>query len=43
MHLHIAITPATFARLEMLRAQRGVESFADVISKLAKIADDLPT
>ena len=40
MHLHLACTPATYARLELLRQQNGCQSFADVVALLAKMADD---
>jgi hypothetical protein len=40
MHLHLACTPATYARLELLRQHNGCQSFADVVALLAKMADD---
>ena len=40
-HLHVACTPATYARLELLRAKFGCESFGDVIALLSKMADDI--
>ncbi len=39
-HLHVACTPATYARLELLRAKFQCESFGDVIALLSKMADD---
>jgi len=39
-HLHVACTPATYARLELLRAKFECDSFGDVIALLSKMADD---
>jgi hypothetical protein len=39
-HLHLVCTPATYARLELLRAKFGCDSFGDVVALLSKMADD---
>ncbi len=39
-HLHVACTPATYARLELLRVKFGCDSFGDVVALLSKMADD---